>query len=81
MSWADYDDIWIDPKRMSGAPCLKGTRVPPDAILDNFDSFHEDGLTEEEAELATLACFPHVSIERIRNLVEFRNAHEAELYQ
>ena len=26
--------IWIDPERMSGAPCFKGTRVPVQTLLD-----------------------------------------------
>lgn len=26
--------IWIDPARMSGAPCIYGTRIPVDVIVD-----------------------------------------------
>ncbi len=81
MTWAEYEDVWVDKDRVSGAPCLKGTRVPVDAILDNFDGFSEEGLTPGEAELAVLACYPHVSVERIHRLVAFRDEHESELYQ
>ena len=40
--------IWIDPERMSGAPCFKGTRVPVQNLLDyiqggsTIDEFFED---------------------------------------
>jgi uncharacterized protein (DUF433 family) len=26
--------IWIDPERMSGTPCFKGTRVPVQCLID-----------------------------------------------
>jgi uncharacterized protein (DUF433 family) len=29
--------IWIDPDRMSGAPCFKGTRVPVQHLLDYIE--------------------------------------------
>jgi hypothetical protein len=25
--------IWVDPERLSGAPCFKGTRVPVDSLF------------------------------------------------
>jgi uncharacterized protein (DUF433 family) len=28
--------IWIDPDRMSGAPCFAGTRVPVQMLLDHL---------------------------------------------
>ena len=40
--------IWIDPERVSGAPCFKGTRVPVQNLLDyieggsTIDTFFED---------------------------------------
>ncbi len=40
--------IWVDPERMSGAPCFKGTRVPVRNLLDyiegdsTMDEFFED---------------------------------------
>ena len=51
MKWSTYEGIWIDPERMSGAPCLKGTRVTPETILDNFEDALEDGLSGREAAL------------------------------
>lgn len=34
MDWRDH--IWIDPERMHGVPCMRGTRVPVYVILDNL---------------------------------------------
>ena len=31
------DVIWIDPERMSGAPCFTGTRVPVQALVDHLE--------------------------------------------
>ncbi len=29
--------VWVDPERMSGAPCFKGTRVPVQALIDHIE--------------------------------------------
>ena len=35
---AQLDEIiWIDPERLSGEPCFKGTRVPVQALIDNIE--------------------------------------------
>ena len=31
------DLVWIDPERMSGEPCFKGTRVPIQALIDHIE--------------------------------------------
>lgn len=36
MDWREH--IWIDPERMHGVPCMRGTRVPVYVILDNLAS-------------------------------------------
>ncbi len=46
------DVIWIDPERMSGAPCFTGTRVPVQSLLDHI----EGGSTLDDF----LAGFPSV---------------------
>jgi uncharacterized protein (DUF433 family) len=28
--------VWIDPDRMSGAPCFKGTRIPVQMLIDHL---------------------------------------------
>ena len=68
------DLIWIDPERLSGAPCFAGTRVPVKHLWDyleggeSLDEFLEGfpGVTREQAvgvlELAFrefMEGFPH----------------------
>jgi uncharacterized protein (DUF433 family) len=48
--------MWVDPERVSGAPCLKGTRVPVDSLFTNLES----GLNLDEY----LDCFPDVTREQ-----------------
>ena len=51
--------VWIDPDRMSGAPCFTGTRVPVQMLLDHLkhgetiEDFLEGApsVTREQAEL------------------------------
>ncbi len=54
--------IWIDPERMSGAPCFAGTRVPVQALLDHL----EGGSTLD----AFLEGFPSVKREQAVALLE-----------
>jgi uncharacterized protein (DUF433 family) len=36
--------VWIDPDRMSGAPCFTGTRVPVRMLLDHLK--HSDTIED-----------------------------------
>jgi uncharacterized protein (DUF433 family) len=29
--------VWVDPERLSGEPCFKGTRVPIQALIDHIE--------------------------------------------
>ena len=29
--------VWVDPGRLSGTPCFKGTRVPVQALIDHIE--------------------------------------------
>jgi len=29
--------VWVDPDRMSGEPCFKGTRVPVQSLIDHIE--------------------------------------------
>ena len=31
------DIVWVDPDRMSGEPCFKGTRVPVQTLVDHIE--------------------------------------------
>ncbi len=54
--------VWIDPERMSGAPCFRGTRVPIQTLIDHW----EGGSTIEEF----LQDFPTVSREQALKFIE-----------
>ena len=28
--------VWVDPERLSGAPCFKGTRIPVQMLIDRL---------------------------------------------
>ena len=34
MDWREH--VWIDPARMHGIPCMRGTRIPVYVVLDNL---------------------------------------------
>jgi len=55
--------IWVDPERLSGAPCFKGTRVPVDSLFTNLES----GLSLAEY----LDCFPDVTREQAVAVLEY----------
>jgi len=55
--------IWVDPERLSGAPCFKGTRVPVESLFTNLES----GLSLDEY----LDCFPDVSREQAIAILEY----------
>ena len=59
--------VWIDPERMSGAPCFDGTRVPVESLFTNIES----GLSLDEY----LECFPDVTRQQVVAVLEY--AHQA----
>lgn len=63
MDWSGCDLLEVIPGKVSGAPLIKGTRIPADAILSNFDS---GSPIEEIAE-----NYPSASVETIRALISF----------
>lgn len=54
--------VWVDPNRLSGEPCFRGTRVPVQAMMDNL----EDNLTLDEF----LTDFPSVSRDQAIQFME-----------
>lgn len=44
IDWSQCSLVEVNPRVLSGAPVVRGTRVPADAIVDNFNH----GLTEAE---------------------------------
>jgi uncharacterized protein (DUF433 family) len=55
------------PEKMNGAPVIKGTRVQPETILDNF----EGGSSIEEIR----ENYPHLPEATIRRIIEFHHRH------
>jgi uncharacterized protein (DUF433 family) len=55
--------IWVDPDRMSGAPCFHGTRVPVESLFTNL----EGGLSLDEY----LDCFPEVTRDQAVAVLEY----------
>ncbi len=37
MDWTDCPIVEVNPRKVSGAPILKGTRVQADSIVENFE--------------------------------------------
>ena len=57
-----YEDlVWQSADRMSGAPCIYGTRI---RISDLFDWLREGGTV-----LSFVETYPHVPMDRVRRLL------------
>ena len=54
--------VWVDPERMSGAPCFRGTRVPVEILVEHM----EGNATLEEF----LDGFPSVTREQAIQFIE-----------
>jgi uncharacterized protein (DUF433 family) len=76
MDWSGYSDVEIVPGKMSGAPVLKGTRLPVEAITGNYDSFLDEGLSHDKAVAETAECYPEIGIDRIKAALAWRAAHD-----
>ncbi len=68
MDWSGCDSVEQVPGKMGGRPVVKGTRVEPETIVQDF----ELGSPIEEIH----ENFPTVSVETIRKLIAFANAHQ-----
>jgi uncharacterized protein (DUF433 family) len=65
---AELDElIWVDPERMSGEPCFRGTRVPVQALLDHI----ENGVLDEEF----FDGFPSVTREQAARFLKLANIY------
>jgi uncharacterized protein (DUF433 family) len=76
--WRDCPLIEIDAERVSGAPVLRGTRLPAETLLDNVDGYMDEGQSLEQAIFSTLESFPSTpgGAETIRTLLAYRETHE-----
>ena len=55
-----YQAVWVDPDRMSGVPCFRGSRLPVQQLFDwlaggvSLDEFIEDFKIDRQAAEAVL---------------------------
>jgi uncharacterized protein (DUF433 family) len=70
MNWSGCEDVDRQAGKVSGAPVVRGTRVPADGAIDNA----EDGFTPEEI---ARDIFPGVPAERVRAVLRFARRREA----
>jgi uncharacterized protein (DUF433 family) len=66
IDWSLCPLVEVKPRVQSGAPVLRGTRLPVSAIVDNFD----DGLTSEE-----ISEQFQVSVDRVREILTYVAGH------
>jgi uncharacterized protein (DUF433 family) len=71
MDWRGCELVEIIPDKVSGRPLVKGTRIPADVIVNNFDS--GSSLTEIHEN------YPALSISTIEALISFAHPHGLQL--
>jgi len=76
LDWSDCPLVEVIPGKVSGAPLLKDTRLPVEAITGNYDAFRAEGLSPDAAIAETLDCYPETSVEAIKALLGYRAAHK-----
>lgn len=72
MNWRGCPLVEINPRKVSGTPVLKGTRMPADAILENY----ADGLPAEE-----IAEVFELPVDGVRKLLVYAAQHKLALEQ
>jgi len=81
IDWSECPLVEVVPGKVSGAPLVKNTRLPVDAIAGNYDAFRAEGLSPDAAIAETLDCYPEVSVEAIKTLLAYRDAHQFQAHR
>jgi uncharacterized protein (DUF433 family) len=76
VDWSDCTLVETIPGKVSGAPLLKNTRLPVDAILGNYDAFRDEGLSPEGAIAETVDCYPEAGVDNIKAILNYRDKHQ-----
>lgn len=76
VDWSECPLVEIIPGKVSGAPLLKNTRLPVEAITGNYDAFRSEGLSPDEAVTETLDCYPEAGADAIREILRYRTEHQ-----
>jgi uncharacterized protein (DUF433 family) len=58
--------VWVNPRRVSGVPCFRGTRVPIQSLIDLL----EGGETIDDF----LKLYPQVSRQQVLAVLDFANS-------
>jgi uncharacterized protein (DUF433 family) len=58
VDWSQCPLVEVVPGKVSGAPLLKNTRLPVEAITGNYDALRDEGLSPDSAITETLDCYP-----------------------
>lgn len=58
--------VWVNPQRMSGTPCFRGTRVPVQSLID----FLEGGETIDQF----LKLYPSITRQQVLSVLDFANS-------
>jgi uncharacterized protein (DUF433 family) len=75
LDWSDCPLIEIVPGKVGGAPLLKNTRLPVEAITGNYGAFRDEGLSPDAAIAETLDCYPEAGLEVIKAILNYREEH------
>ena len=75
VDWSDCPLVEVIPGKVSGAPLLKNTRLPVEAITSNYDAFRARGLSHDAAIVETVDCYPEAGIENIKAILSYRAMH------
>ena len=69
--------VWVDPGRMSGAPCFRGSRLPVQQLFDwladgvSLDEFVEDfRIDRAAAEVVLRTAGAQLCLQRLQTLAE-----------
>ena len=66
IDWSQSPLVEVNPRVQSGAPVLRGTRMPANAIVDNFDH----GVSETE-----ISDQFQVPLDRIQAILAYAKSH------
>jgi uncharacterized protein (DUF433 family) len=75
VDWTECPLVEVIEGKVSGAPLLRNTRLPVEAITSNYDAFRDAGLSPEAAIIETLDCYPQAGIDNIKALLDYRATH------
>jgi len=76
VDWSECSLVEVISGKVSGAPLLKDTRLPVEAVTGDYDAFRAEGLSPDAAIAETQDCYPEISVEAIKALLDYRTTHQ-----